>query len=76
MWELCMQTPLGSTVSVTGEEITLEKMDKKQVLQEALSPKTDAAKARENDNGDIPGDHLGKNLLFFSCGVQIQGYSL
>ena len=66
MWEICMQTPLGSSVSVTGEEIVLEKMDKKAVLLEATSPRSDA-RAREEDTGEIPGDHLGRLIkLSFS----------
>ena len=53
-----MRTPLGSSLSVSGEEITLEKMDRKPALQRALSPKKND-EAPLSDRGLIPGDHLG-----------------
>eukprot|EP00094_Tigriopus_californicus_P009796 TCALIF_09445-PA protein Name:"Similar to Gtf3c1 General transcription factor 3C polypeptide 1 (Rattus norvegicus)" AED:0.03 eAED:0.04 QI:37/0.71/0.62/1/0.85/0.87/8/0/1945 len=62
MYEICMNTPLGSSSSVQGEEIILEKMDKKPALLTAQSPKK-CGEAIEYDNATIPGDHLGAGGL-------------
>eukprot|EP00095_Tigriopus_kingsejongensis_P011852 maker-scaffold493_size155937-snap-gene-0.21 protein:Tk11852 transcript:maker-scaffold493_size155937-snap-gene-0.21-mRNA-1 annotation:"general transcription factor 3c polypeptide 1" len=58
MYDICMNTPLGSSTSVQGEEIILEKMDKKPALLVAQSPRK-CIEAINSDDGEIPGDHLG-----------------
>ena len=58
MWEICLFTPLGGPSSVTGQEITLEVMEKKPAMLEALSPRT-AEEATAADDGSVPGDGLG-----------------
>ena len=54
-----MVTPLGSSTASQGEEVTLERMDKKPAMMEALSARS-AEEAPLKDKGEIPGDHLGK----------------
>lgn len=58
MWDICIFTPLGGSSALTGQEITLEVMDKKPALVAALAPKT-PEEAVANDQGQIPGDGLG-----------------
>ena len=58
MWEVCQVTALGGSSAVTGQEITLEVMEKKPAMLEALSPRS-AAEARRADDGSVPGDGLG-----------------
>ena len=58
MYEICVYTPLGGSMSLIGKEITLEVMDKKPAMIETLQPKTNE-EAKACDQGNIPGDHLG-----------------
>ena len=60
-----MSTPLGSSSSVAGEEITLEKMDRKPAMMRALEARK-AGEAEERDKGEIPGDQLGEINVFLS----------
>ena len=54
-----MHTPLGSSLSQTGEEITQEKMDSKPDLLKAKSERKND-EAVEHDTGITPGDKMGK----------------
>jgi len=58
MWEICVNTPLGESLILTGQEITLEVMDKKPEMLAALEPcQSDQAAAK--DTGVVPGDGVG-----------------
>ena len=60
MYEICIYTPLNQAVNsgLVGKEVTLENMEKKPAMLLTLTPKTND-EAKENDKGEIPGDHLG-----------------
>jgi len=58
LWEVCIFTPLGGSSALSGQEITLEVMERKQAMIDALSPKN-AEEAEIQDDGTIPGDGLG-----------------
>lgn len=59
LWQLCVTTPLGRTpVGDIGQEITLERMDKKPAMVESLTART-CEEAEKHDTGVIPGDHKG-----------------
>ena len=62
MWSICVQTPLGSSSSVTGEEITLERLDRKPAMLTTLNPRKND-EAEKHDQGGIPGDKLGKYCM-------------
>ena len=60
MYEICIYTPLNQAVNsgLVGKEVTLENMEKKPAMLQTLTPKSNE-EAKESDNGEIPGDHLG-----------------
>lgn len=58
LWEVCIFTPLGGSSALSGQEITLEVMERKPAMMEALEPRT-AEEAVLADDGSIPGDGLG-----------------
>jgi hypothetical protein len=58
LWEVCHLTPLGGSSAVTGQEITLEVMEKKPAMLESLAPRA-AEEALAADDGSVPGDGLG-----------------
>merc|ERR1740128_565732 len=62
LWEICINTPLGESSSLSGQEITLEVMDRKPEMIAALSARQ-AQEAPQLDKGDIPGDGLGAGGL-------------
>ena len=57
MYEICIYTPLNQAVNsgLVGKEVTLENMEKKPAMLQTLTPKSND-EAKENDNGNIPGD--------------------
>ena len=59
MWEVCIFTSLGGSSALSGQEITLEVMERKPAMIASLSPKT-AEDAPNYDDGSIPGDGLGR----------------
>ena len=58
LWEVCIFTPLGGSSAVSGQEITLEVMERKPAMIAALSPKN-SEEAPYHDDGSVPGDGLG-----------------
>lgn len=58
LWEVCIFTPLGGSSALSGQEITLEVMERKPAMMEALEPKN-SEEAVLHDDGTIPGDGLG-----------------
>jgi len=58
LWEVCIFTPLGGSLALTGQEITLEVMERKPAMVASLAPRT-AENAPSHDDGSIPGDGLG-----------------
>eukprot|EP00092_Neocalanus_flemingeri_P000749 GFUD01000793.1.p1 GENE.GFUD01000793.1~~GFUD01000793.1.p1 ORF type:complete len:1909 (+),score=561.12 GFUD01000793.1:540-5729(+) len=58
LWEVCIFTPLGGSSALSGQEITLEVMERKPAMIEALAPQN-AEEAALHDDGTIPGDGLG-----------------
>ena len=58
LWEVCIFTPLGGSSALSGQEITLEVMERKPAMMEALEPRS-AEEAVVADDGNIPGDGLG-----------------
>ncbi len=58
MWNICSNTLLGSVNTMAGQSITLEMLQKKPAMIEALRVR-EAHEAPLKDNGEVPGDHLG-----------------
>ncbi|XP_046395465.1 general transcription factor 3C polypeptide 1 isoform X2 [Ischnura elegans] len=58
MWNICLKTQLGGRMCVTGNDITLEVLEYKESMIEAMQPKN-AEEAPTLDVGYIPGDHRG-----------------
>jgi len=58
MWEICISTPLGESSGLSGQEITVELMDRKLEMVAALEPRQ-VDEAPLQDDGHIPGDGLG-----------------
>ena len=56
--KVCIFTSLGGSSALSGQEITLEVMERKPAMIASLSPKT-AEDAPNYDDGSIPGDGLG-----------------
>lgn len=58
MWNICVNTPLGGRMCVSGKEITLETLENKPAMEAALQPRN-SEEAPLLDSGDVPGDHCG-----------------
>ena len=59
LYHTCSNTLLGSVSTVAGQSITLEMLRKKPLMIESLRIRETAEEARDLDNGEVPGDHLG-----------------
>ncbi|KAF5305074.1 hypothetical protein FQA39_LY09336 [Lamprigera yunnana] len=58
MWNICTHSKLGVRNSVVGTYITIEQLEMKPAMIDALKPQT-LETASINDNGEVPGDKKG-----------------
>lgn len=58
MWNICVNTPLGSRVVVHGKDILVEDLNKKSALAEAIVARN-PKEAASMDTGAVPGDRKG-----------------
>ena len=71
MWEICVNTPLGESLILTGQEITLEVMDKKPEMLAALEPcQSDQAAAK------VTFQQLYEAVAKVSCQAALEEYQL
>ncbi len=61
LWKICVETPLGVASSSVGQEITLERTERKESMRCALEPRR-GEEATRADDGSVPGDGLGESV--------------